>query len=59
MKPVSSSILKAANTEIENDLRLKAAIDNKASFVDITKIVYIQLNPTFITAYNLRLKSFR
>ncbi|HJT46675.1 MAG TPA: hypothetical protein VJ729_00720 [Nitrososphaeraceae archaeon] len=59
MKPVSSSILKLANTEIENDLRLKAAIDNKASFVDITKIVYIQLNPTLITAYNLQLKSFQ
>jgi hypothetical protein len=60
LKPVSSSTLKAASTEIENDLnRLKAAIDNKAPFMDIMKTVHIQLHPTLITAYNLQLKSFQ
>ena len=60
LKPVASSKLKDANTEIENDLnQLKAAIDNKAPFMDIMKIVHIQLHPTMITAYNLQLKSFQ
>lgn len=60
LKTVSSSTLKAANTEIENDLnQLNAAIDNKAPFMDIMKIVHIQLHPTFITAYHLQLKSFQ
>jgi hypothetical protein len=54
----SPSTLKAANTEIENDLnQLKAAIDNKAPFMDITKIIHIQLHPTLIAAFNLQLKS--
>ena len=60
LKTVSSSTLKAANTEIENDLnQLNAAIDNKAPIMDIMKIVHIQLHPTFITAYHLQLKSFQ
>jgi hypothetical protein len=56
----SPSTLKVANTKIENDLnQLKAAIDNKAPFMDITKIIHIQLHPTLITAFNLQLKSFQ
>jgi hypothetical protein len=59
LKPMAPSILKAANTEVENGLnQLKAAIDNKAAFMDIMKIVRIQLIPTLITAYNLELESF-
>jgi hypothetical protein len=60
LKPIASSTLKAANTEIENDLnQLKAAIDSKAPFMDVMKIVHIQLHPTLITAYNLHLESFQ
>jgi hypothetical protein len=56
----SPSTLKVANTKIENDLnQLKAAIDNKAPFMDITKIIHIQLHPTLIAAFNLQLKSFQ
>jgi hypothetical protein len=56
----SASALKAANTEIENDLnQLKATVDNKAPFMDVMKTVHIQLHPTLITAYNLQLKSFQ
>jgi hypothetical protein len=59
LKPMTPSILKAANTEVENDLdQLKAAIDNKVAFMDIMKIIHIQLIPTLITAYNLKLESF-
>jgi hypothetical protein len=59
LKPISSSELKAANAEVENDLtQLKAAIDNRAPFMDIKKIVHIQLHPILITAYNLQLKIF-
>jgi hypothetical protein len=56
----SPSALKAASTEIENDLnQLKAAVYNKAPFMHVMKIVHIQLHPTLITAYNLQLKSFQ
>jgi hypothetical protein len=59
LKLIAPSILKAANTEVENNLnQLKTAIDNKAPFMDIMKIVHIQLIPTLITAYNLKLESF-
>jgi hypothetical protein len=58
LKSTSASTLKAANTEIENDLnQLKAAIDNKAPFMDVMKIVHIQLHPTLITDYHLQLQS--
>jgi hypothetical protein len=60
LKPLAPSTLKAANTELENDLnQLKTAIDNKTPFTDIIKIVRIQLHPTLITAYSLQLKSFQ
>ena len=60
LKSTAPSTLKAANTEIENDLnQLKAAIDNKTPFIDVMKIVHIQLHPTLITAYNLQLESFQ
>ena len=40
LKPMAPSTLKAADTEVENDLtQLKAAIDNKAPFTDIMKLV--------------------
>ena len=59
LKSAAPSTLKAANTEIENDLnQLNTAIDNKAPFMDIMKIVHIQIHPTLITAYHLQLKSF-
>jgi hypothetical protein len=59
LKLMAPSILKAANTEVENDLnQLKTAIDNKTPFMDIMKIVHIQLIPTLITAYNLKVESF-
>jgi hypothetical protein len=60
LNPIAPSTLKAANTEIQNDLnQLKTAIDNKAPFIDVMKIVYIEMHPTLITAYNLQLKSFQ
>jgi hypothetical protein len=49
----------AANTKIENDLnQLKTAIDNKAPFADVMKIVHVQLHPTLITDYHLQLEHF-
>jgi hypothetical protein len=58
MKPVESSELSTANTQVEKDLyQLKNAIDNKAPFMNIMKHVHVQLHPTLITAYNLQLKS--
>jgi len=60
LNPIAPSTLKAANTEIQNDLnQLKTAIDNKAPFIDVMKIVHIEMHPTLITAYNLQLKSFQ
>lgn len=58
LKSASPSTLKAANTDIENNLnQLKAAIDSKAPFMDVMKIVHIQLHPTLITDYHLQLQS--
>ncbi|HJT49109.1 MAG TPA: hypothetical protein VJ729_13080 [Nitrososphaeraceae archaeon] len=37
--------------------QLKAAIDNKAPFMDVMKIVHVQLHPTLITDYHLQLQS--
>jgi len=60
LKTKAPTALKGANTEIENDLtQLNAAIDNKAPFMDINKIVHTQLHPTLITAYHLQLQSFQ
>ena len=44
LNPIAPSTLKAANTEIQNDLnQLKTAIDNKAPFIDVMKIVHIEI----------------
>ena len=54
LKSTAPSILKAANAEIENDLnQLKAAVDNKAPFTHVMKIVHIELHPSLIAAYHL------
>jgi hypothetical protein len=61
LKPIapSAASTSAANTQIQKVLsQLKTAIDNKAPFMDIMKIVHAQLHPTLITAYHLPLKSF-
>jgi hypothetical protein len=59
LESTAPSILKDANTQIENDQnQLKATIDNKAPFTDVMKIVHIDLHPTLITAYHLQLKRF-
>ena len=60
LKPIAiqSKVTAATIAEIENDLdQLKVAIDNKAPFMDIMKLVHVQLHPILITAYNLPLKS--
>jgi hypothetical protein len=60
LKPLAAAATKvtAANTQVEKDLgQLKSAIDNRAPFMDVMKIVHLQLHPTLITAYNLQLKS--
>ncbi|HJT46971.1 MAG TPA: hypothetical protein VJ729_02225 [Nitrososphaeraceae archaeon] len=58
LKSASPSTVKVANTNIENNLnQLKAAIDSKAPFMDVMKIVHIQLHPTLITDYHLQLQS--
>ena len=47
----------SANAQIEKDLsQLKTAIDNKAPFMDIMKIIHVQTHPLLITTYNLPLK---
>jgi len=60
LKPLAAATSKvtAANSQVDKDLgQLKTAIDNKAPFMAIMKIVHLQLHPTLITAYNLQLKS--
>jgi hypothetical protein len=60
LKSTAPSTLKAANAKIENNLnQLKAAVDNKAPFMDVMKIVHIELHPTLITDYNSQLKGFQ
>jgi hypothetical protein len=55
LKSTAPSILKAANAEIENDLnQLKAAVDNRAPFMDVMKIIHVEPHPTLITAYHLQ-----
>jgi hypothetical protein len=47
----------SANAQIEKYLnQLKTAIDNKAPFMDIMKLVHVQFHPLMITTYNLQLK---
>jgi hypothetical protein len=60
LKPLAaaSSKVTAANSQVDKDLdQLKTAIDNTAPFMDIMKIVHLQIHPTLITAYNLKVKS--
>jgi hypothetical protein len=57
LKPISPPNAASANAQIEKDLsQLKTAIDNKAPFMDIMKIVHVQIHPILITTYNLPLK---
>jgi hypothetical protein len=57
LKPISPPKAASANAQIEKDLsQLKMAIDNKAPFMDIMKIVHVQFHPLMITTYNLQLK---
>ena len=57
LKPIAPPNAASANAQIEKDLnQLKTAIDNKAPFMDIMKIVHVQMHPLMITTYNLQLK---
>jgi hypothetical protein len=57
LKPISPPNAASANAQIEKYLnQLKTAIDNKAPFMDIMKIVHVQIHPLMITTYNLQLK---
>jgi hypothetical protein len=57
LKPIALSNTASANAQIEKDLnQLKTAIDNKGPFMDIMKIVHVQIHPILITTYNLPLK---
>jgi hypothetical protein len=57
LKPIAPPNAASANTQLDKDLsQLKTAIDNKASFMDIMKIVHVQIHPLLITTYNLHLK---
>src|SRR5919197_3652815 len=60
LKPISgsSSNVAYANAQVERYLgQLKNVIDNKASFMNVMKIVHVKIHPTLISAYNLQLKS--
>jgi hypothetical protein len=58
LKPISSATnASSAISKIENDvIHLKHEIDNKAPVMDIMKIVHIDIHPTLLTVYNLKLK---
>lgn len=57
LKPIAPPNAASANAQIDKDLsQLKTAIDNKAPFMDIMKIVHVQIHPLMITTYNLQLK---
>jgi hypothetical protein len=57
LKPIAPPNASSAHTQIEKDLnQLKTSIDNKAPFMDIMKIVHVQIHPILITTYNLPLK---
>jgi hypothetical protein len=57
LKPISPPNAASANAQIEKYLnQLKTAIDNKAPFMDIMKLVHVQFHPLMITTYNLQLK---
>ena len=57
LKPIAPPNTASANAQIEKDLnQLKTAIYNKAPFMDIMKIVHVQIHPLMITTYNLQLK---
>ncbi|HEY6884575.1 MAG TPA: hypothetical protein VI278_11100, partial [Nitrososphaeraceae archaeon] len=57
LKPIAPPNAASANTRLDKDLnQLKMAIDNKTPFMDIMKIVHVQIHPLLITTYNLPLK---
>ena len=57
LKPISPPNAASANAQVEKYLsQLKTAIDNKAPFMDIMKLVHVQIHPILITTYNLPLK---
>ena len=57
LKPIAPPNAASANAQIEKYLsQLKTTIDNKAPFMDIMKIVHVQIHPLLITTYNLQLK---
>jgi hypothetical protein len=60
LKPISSATsASSAISKIENNLiHLKHEIDNKAPVMDIMKIVHIDIHPTLLTVYNLKLKYY-
>jgi hypothetical protein len=60
LRPISSTTnASSAISKIENNLiYLKHEIDNKAPVMDIMKIVHIDIHPTLLTVYNLKLKYY-
>jgi hypothetical protein len=60
LKPISSATnASSAISKIENDvIHLKHEIDNKAPVMDIMKIVHMDIHPTLLTVYNLKLKYY-
>jgi hypothetical protein len=60
LKPISSTTnASSAISKIENNLiHLNHEIDNKAPVMDIMKIVHIDIHPTLLTVYNLKLKYY-
>jgi hypothetical protein len=60
LKPISSATnASSAISKIENNLiHLNHEIDNKAPVMDIMKIVHIDIHPTLLTVYNLKLKYY-
>ena len=57
LKPITPLNATAANIKIEKDLiQIKRTIDDKGPFMDIANLIHIQLHPTLITTYGLRMK---
>ena len=56
LKPIAPANTKGSTANIEKYIdQLKNAVDNKASFMNIMKLVHVKLHPTMIAAYNLTL----
>jgi hypothetical protein len=57
LKPIAPMNATNANLKLEKDFdQLKNAIDKRAPFTDIMKIVHIQIHPILISTYKLQLK---